>query len=126
MPRNVQPSRLGAVVAAKRKKMGMSQRQLADSVGLNNATICKLEKDPTLVPDPRTLELLAEALHLDYNYLMSLNEMIADEPDIRMIARAKTNMSEEEWQRMMTMIRTNFDAAFADAGDDGIDEADVF
>ncbi len=65
MRRNVQPSRLGAVVAAKRKMLGMSQRQLADSVGLNNATICKLEKDPTLVPDPRTLELLAEALQLD-------------------------------------------------------------
>ena len=126
MPRNVQPSRLGAVVAAKRKKLGLSQRQLADSVGLNNATICKLEKDPTLVPDARTLELLAQALQLDYNYLLSLNETIADEPDIRMIARAKNNMSDEEWQRMMTMIRTNFDAAFADAGNDGIDEADVF
>ncbi len=126
MRRNVQPSRLGAVVAAKRKMLGMSQRQLADSVGLNNATICKLEKDPTLVPDPRTLELLAEALQLDYNYLLSLNETIKDEPDLRLIARAKNNMSDEEWQRMMTMIRTNFDAAFADAGSDGIDEADVF
>ncbi len=126
MPRNVQPSRLGAVVAAKRKMMGLSQRQLADSIGLNNATICKLEKDPTLVPDPRTLQLLSDALQLDYNYLMSLNEMIANEPDLRVIARAKNNMSDEEWQRMMTMIRTNFDLAFANAESDGINEADVF
>ena len=76
MSKNVRPSRLGAVVAAKRKILGLSQRQLADSVGLNNATISKLEKDPSLEPDIRTIQLLAEALHLDYLYLLSLNETI--------------------------------------------------
>ena len=72
MPKNVPPSRLGAVIAAKRKQMGLSQRQLAEQIGLNNATICKLEKDPSLTPDIRTIRLLAEALQLDYNYLLSL------------------------------------------------------
>ena len=96
MPKkNVQPSRLGAVIAAKRKMMGLSQRQLAESIGLNNATISKLEKDPSLDPDIRTIELLAEALHLDYSYLLSLNDVIEDDPDLRIIARAKGNMTEE-------------------------------
>ncbi len=126
MARDVQPSRLGAVVAAKRKMMGLSQRQLADRIGLNNATISKLEKDPSLEPDIRTIRLLAEALNLDYNYLLSLNETIDDDPELRIIARAKGNMSPEQQQAMMAMLRSAFDTAFADAESDGIDEAELF
>ena len=124
MGRNVPPSKLGAVVAAKRKKMGLSQRQLADRIGLNNATISKLEKDPSLIPDTRTLQLLSEALDIDYNYLLALNETIPDDPDMRIIARAKNNMTPEERERMMSMLREAFDDAFANAESDGIDEAD--
>lgn len=124
MARNVSPSRLGAVIAAKRKKLGLSQRQLAEQVGLNNATISKLEKDPSLEPDIRTLQKLAEALGLDYNYLLTLNETIPDDPNLRIIARAKSNMSPEEQEKMMSMLRTTFDVAFANTDSDGIDEAD--
>jgi transcriptional regulator with XRE-family HTH domain len=124
--KNVQPSRLGAVVAAKRRMMGLSQRQLAESIGLNNATISKLEKDPSLEPDIRTIRLLAEALHLDYAYLLSLNETIEDDKDLRIIARAKENMTPEEQERMMNMLRTTFDVAFANTGSDGIDDSELF
>ena len=126
MPKNVQPSRLGAVIAAKRKMMGLSQRQLAEMIGLNNATISKLEKDPSLDPDIRTIQLLAEALGLDYAYLLSLNETIEDDKDLRIIARAKNNMSPEERKEMMRILRTTFDVAFANAESDGIDESGIF
>ena len=126
MPKNVQPSRLGAVIAAKRKMMGLSQRQLAEMIGLNNATISKLEKDPSLDPDIRTIPLLAEALGLDYAYLLSLNETIEDDKDLRIIARAKNNMSPEERKEMMRILRTTFDVAFANAESDGIDESGIF
>ncbi len=102
--------------------MGLSQRQLAESIGLNNATISKLEKDPSLDPDIRTIQLLAEALQLDYSYLLSLNKIIDDDPDLRVIARAKSKMTEEERERMMVLLRTTFPTAFADAESDGIDE----
>ena len=125
MRRQVEPSPIGAAIAAKRKKLGLSQRQLAVQCDMNNATICKLEKDPTLIPDARTLRLLSEALELDYNYLLALNEVIVDDPDLRMIARAKQKMSDEEWQRLMTMVRTNFPEAFANAGNDGIELHDI-
>ena len=126
MPKNVQPSRLGAVIAAKRKMLGLSQRQLAEQVGLNNATSCKLEKDPSLNPDIRTIQLLADALGLDYTYLLSLNETVKDDPDLRIIARAKSNMSPEERKRMMEILRTTFDGAIAHAESDGIDESDLY
>ena len=124
MARNVPPSRLGAVIAAKRKKLGLSQRQLAEQVGLNNATISKLEKDPSLDPDIRTIQKLADALGLDYTYLLTLNETIPDDPNLRIIARAKSNMSPEEQEKMMSMLRTTFDVAFANVDSDGIDEVD--
>lgn len=120
------PSRLGAVVAAKRKLLGLSQRQLAEKTGINNATISKLEKDPTIVPDTRTLQLLSQTLGLDYNYLLTLNDVITDDRDLRIIARAKNSLSPEDQSRMMAMLRTAFDTAFADAESDGIDEADLF
>ena len=126
MARDVPPSRLGAVVAAKRKLLGLSQRQLAEKSGINNATISKLEKDPTIVPDTRTLQLLSQTLGLDYNYLLTLNDVITDDRDRRIIARAKNSLSPEDQSRMMAMLRTAFDTAFADAESDGIDEADLF
>jgi len=126
MARDVPPSRLGAVVAAKRKLLGLSQRQLAEKTGINNATISKLEKDPTIVPDTRTLQLLSQTLGLDYNYLLTLNDVITDDRDLRIIARAKRSLSPEDQSRMMAMLRTAFDTAFADAESDGIDEADLF
>ena len=126
MARDVPPSRLGAVIAAKRKLMGLSQRQLAEKTGINNATISKLEKDPTIVPDTRTLQLLSQTLGLDYNYLLTLNDVITDDRDLRIIARAKNSLSPEDQSRMMAMLRTAFDTAFADAESDGIDEADLF
>ena len=126
MARDVPPSRLGAVVAAKRKLLGLSQRKLAEKTGINNATISKLEKDPTIVPDTRTLQLLSQTLGLDYNYLLTLNDVITDDRDLRIIARAKNSLSPEDQSRMMAMLRTAFDTAFADAESDGIDEADLF
>ncbi len=126
MRKNVQPSRLGAVVAAKRRMLGLSQRQLAEKVSLNNATISKLEKDPSLDPDVRTIRLLADALHLDYSYLLALNETIEDDKDLRIIARARKNMTPEERRRMMTMLRSTFDVAFANTESDGIDDSDLF
>ena len=126
MARDVPPCRLGAVVAAKRKLLSLSQRQLAEKTGINNATISKLEKDPTIVPDTRTLQLLSQTLGLDYNYLLTLNDVITDDRDLRIIARAKNSLSPEDQSRMMAMLRTAFDTAFADAESDGIDEADLF
>lgn len=125
MTRNIPPSRLGAVVAAKRKQLGLSQRQLAEKAGINNATISKLEKDPTLIPDIRTLKLLSQSLELDYMYLLALNEVIPDDRDLRIIARTKNSLPPDEQVRMMEMLRTTFSIAFANAESDGIDEADL-
>ena len=112
-------------MAAKRKHLGLSQRQLAVKTGINNVTISNIEKNPTLIPDIRTLKLLSQSLELDYTYLLALTEVIPDDRDLRIIARAKNSLPPDEQVRMMEMLRTTFSTAFANAESDGIDEADL-
>lgn len=111
---------LGKVIQDKREKLDMTQRELARAVHLNHATISRIENNPDIVADPSTLKAIAQALHIDYNYLLSLNNTIDDDKDIRIIARASKSMSEEDRERMMDMLRDEFTSAFKNAGSDGI------
>jgi len=111
---------LGAVIQAKREKMGMTQRELARAVNINHATISRIENNPDIVADPSTLKAIAQALLIDYNYLLSLNKTIEDNKDIRIIARASKSMSEQDRERMMEILRKNFATAFQNANSDGI------
>lgn len=111
---------LGKVIATQREKLGMTQRELARAVNLNHATISRIENNPAIVADPSTLKAVAEGLHIDYNYLLSLNKTIDDDKDIRIIARASRSMSEEDRERMMVILRDEFASAFKDADSDGI------
>ena len=122
---NEQPSRLGAVIAAKRKMMGLSQQELAESVGLNIDIVSRLESDPSPDSDNRSIQILSEALHLDYGYLQSLNDSKADDFDFKIISSAWNSLTEEERKKTMPMLRTTFDVAFADMDSDGIDESDI-
>ncbi|NCB27313.1 MAG: XRE family transcriptional regulator, partial [Bacteroidia bacterium] len=103
-----------------REKMGMTQRELARAVNINHATISRIENNPDIVADPSTLKAIAQALLIDYNYLLSLNKTIEDNKDIRIIARASKSMSEQDRERMMEILRKNFATAFQNANSDGI------
>jgi transcriptional regulator with XRE-family HTH domain len=113
---------LGAVIRAKRERLGMTQRELARAVNINHATISRIESNPEIIADPSTLKAIAQALHIDYNYLLSLNRTIEDDKDIRIIARASKSMSEDDRERMMEILRNNFATAFQHADSDGVIE----
>jgi len=113
---------LGHVIQAKRERLGLTQRQLAREVNLNHATISRIEGDFGRVADPSTLKVIAQALGIDYNYLLSLNSTIEDDKDMRIIARASKSMSEHDRERMMDILRSNFSTAFRDADSDGVGE----
>ncbi len=104
----------------------MTQRELAREVNINHATISRIENNPEIVADPSTLKAIAEALKLDYNFLLSLNKTIDDDKDIRIIARASKSMTEPEKERMMEFLRNEFSEAFKDADSDGILDAQEF
>lgn len=54
-----------------REQNGLSQRQLASSSGLSNATISRIEKG-TVIPDINTIFSLAKALHIKRAHLLEV------------------------------------------------------
>ena len=111
---------LGSVVASARNAKGITQRELARQVKVSNSTISRIESDDGIQPDPKTLQTIARALDLDYNYLLALNGQLEDQPEVRMIQRAARKMSQADLNKMMNVLNTAFDQAFTEekAGSD--------
>ena len=113
---------LGSVIAERRKNAGFSQRELARRCDIDNTTISRIERDEDdLTCTPKTLKAIADALELDYSYLLALNGTIEDDRMMRLIARGLKCMSAEERSRLMMMLRDNF-SVFALL----LDDSDLF
>ena len=118
---------LGHVIKKKRLQFGMTLRDLAAKAGVHHATIDRIETDQFKVVDPSTLVKIAEALHLDQLYLLSLNGAGVKDEDIRIIARAANKMSVEQRQQMMAILRDSFSEAFKNTESDDLDDnGDVY
>lgn len=89
-------------------------------ISFRSSVISRIEKNPEIVADPRTLRAIAEALKLDYHFLLSLNNTIEDDKNMRIIARASKSMSEPEREKMMNILRKEFSQAFNHADSDGL------
>lgn len=113
---------LGRVIKKKRLQLGMTLRELAAKAGVHHATIDRIETDQFKVVDPSTLVKIAEALHLDQLYLLSLNGAGVKDEDIRIIARAANKMSPEQRQKMMAILRDSFSEAFRNTESDDLDD----
>ncbi len=110
---------LGSVISRKRQELDLTQRELAKKIGISNSTIARIEKDEgNIRPDTATLQAIAQALHLDYNYLLALSNQVDDEPEIRIIQRAAKKMSSEDKERMLQMLSLMFTEQFKNAGTD--------
>ena len=113
---------LGQVIKKKRLQMGMSLRDLTAKSGVHHASIDRIESDATKVVDPATLIKIADALHLDRLYILSLNGAGVKDEDIRIIARAANMMTPEQRQQMMAMLRDSFSEAFSHSENDDLDQ----
>jgi len=111
---------LGAVIKNQREALGINQRDLAKDVGINNSTISRIENNPEIIADPKTLKAIAEKLKLDYNYLLSLNSTIEDQKEIRIIARASKKMQPVDRERMLDYLKQEFSEAFEGTESDGV------
>jgi transcriptional regulator with XRE-family HTH domain len=59
-----QVKRLGELLRNRRESLGLSQRQIAERAGVNDATIVRIEHDEINAPAPDKLSRIAEALGL--------------------------------------------------------------
>lgn len=62
--------KIGVFIADMRKKQGMSQRQLADMIGVTDKSVSKWETGKSL-PEISKMEPLCEALHININEFLS-------------------------------------------------------
>jgi len=72
--------------------------------------------------DPAILTAIADALHLDRLFLLSLNGAGVEDEDIRIIARAAGKMSPEQRRQMLAMLRGSFSEAFRNTASDDLDD----
>ena len=116
---------LGSVIRNKRTELGWSLRNLAARTSVHHATIDRIEKNQIQVVDPEILSEIAEALHLDRLYLLTLNGAGIEDQDVRIIARAVNQMSTEQRQKMMEMLRASFPEIFRCSESDDLDKNKV-
>lgn len=115
---------LGQVIKAQREALGIKQTDLAKAVNINNSTISRIESNPSIVADPKTLKAIADKLQLDYNFLLTLNNTIEDQREVRIIARASKKMTDVDRKRMLRYLQQEFAEAFDGTESDGILEGD--
>ncbi len=115
---------MGQVIKRKRLQLGISLRDLAKAANVSHVTIMRIEDDKFNMVDPAILTAIAEALHLDRLFLLSLNGAGVEDEDIRIIARAAGKMSPEQRQQMLAMLRGSFAEAFKNTASDDLDDTE--
>ena len=115
---------MGQVIKRKRLQLGISLRDLAKAANVSHVTIMRIEDDKFNMVDPAILTAIAEALHLDRLFLLSLNGAGVEDEDSRIIARAAGKMSPEQRQQMLAMLRGSFAEAFKNTASDDLDDTE--
>ena len=115
---------MGQVIKRKRQQIGMSLRELAKEAGVSHVTIMRIEDDKFNMVDPAILTAIADALHLDRLFLLSLNGAGVQDEDIRIIARAAGKMSQEQRRQMLDLLSDSFAEAFRNTGSDDLDDTE--
>lgn len=86
--------KIGKYIAEKRKGLGLTQKQLADKVGLTDKAVSKWERAKSL-PDNDVIPSLCEALHITVNEFLSGEDIIKEE------------YSEKAEENMMSLVADN-------------------
>jgi transcriptional regulator with XRE-family HTH domain len=115
---------LGDKVKQLRKKIGITQQELAASIGVSQSAIGMIEGNKQGASND-TLIKLANTLNTTVDYLLSncteisttdnTDESIIEiDDDIRRIERARKKMDPKNKEKMMNILRSAFDEYFDD------------
>lgn len=98
----------GQYIIQLREQKGMSQRKLAESAGLTNSTISRIEANQ-VKPDPATLEKLAMALQIDKAMLLTKCGYSEIPEEFVVIARKTGDLTEAQRVQIYDMINKKID-----------------
>lgn len=106
--------KIGAFIADMRKRQGMSQKQLADEVGVTDKSVSKWETGKSL-PEISKMESLCEILHININELLSGEQLtetaysdIAEKNMISLIHESETRANRINIIGLTAMIVLSF------------------
>lgn len=108
----------GQYLAQLREEKNMSQRKLAETAGLINSTVSRIEAG-SVRPDPATIEKIAQALQVDKTLLFircGYNNEIPE--DFVVIARKTGDLSEEKRQEVFKLFNETIDKFLLSEDDD--------
>ncbi len=105
---------IGQRIREIRKSRNLTQRQLADQVGLNFTYLSRIENDrldADQTPREETLDKIAGALDTDLDELLLLARRIPDSFRSRILAkpgmfRRILNLSDDDLERMLTEVES--------------------
>ena len=63
---------IGEEIAKARENKGLSQRQLANAVGISNAELSKIESGEREIPNPKILKKISKHIDLNYNDMLNM------------------------------------------------------
>lgn len=110
----------GQRIKQARLAAGLTQKELAEKVGVKFSAIHKYESGMIVNLKRETIAALAEALDVKPSWLMCMDEETApsenldDFPQVRMIARAGRKMSEADREKMLQLLKVAFPDKFDD------------
>ncbi|MBY0460148.1 MAG: helix-turn-helix domain-containing protein [Gemmataceae bacterium] len=104
-------STFGQFLKEKRRTAGLSQRQLAEKVGVDFSYISKLENDRLPAPAPDTVVRISECIGCPAEDLFAaakklptgVNDALINEPTaVRFLHEAsRMKLTQDEWQRLL-------------------------
>lgn len=125
-----------------RKSKGLTQVQFAQIFQISSGTIAMWETGKR-TPDTETLKRIAQYFNVSIDYLLdnqkglpensvspgndekiSNNVTSPKDMDIRRIERARKNMTQKEWDKMMKILEVSFEEYFTDKYVDTTDYSD--
>lgn len=81
----------GEILKAQRQKLGLTQKQLANAIGMSDAYICSLESDKKSPPPYYTVSAIAEVLKIDVEQLWKVAMKQRERQAIERARRKVTN-----------------------------------
>lgn len=105
-----------------RKMRGYSQEELANLLGMKRTNIANYEAG-RIIPPGNIVVMMSEILSVSTDYLLGLSDSLEEinDEDFKVLQRAKTKMSDKDWDRAMKILKLSFVEAFEDDDDEDED-----
>jgi transcriptional regulator with XRE-family HTH domain len=104
----------GQILKARRQKLGLTQKQVADAVQVSDAYICSLETDKRVPPPYYTVAAIAEALQLDAEQLWKVAVKYREKYALeRSRHKARSRKANDDLLHQETVTESQIDDFFA-------------